>query len=508
MKRGLTILLLLLPALPLRAERINHEGRILGPLPSITSPTLFNTTNADAVLAAMQIFPVTNPWNEDISNRPVLTNSSNMIAQISADLATSRRTLRAFKEMNFVLVPDTQPTLPINFFDYPDESDLDGGAFPNGLYPIPANMPIETWPSETSGLTLQQWQQDVNSDGGDRHAILVQPGSGYLREMWQAKLVGSNWESSNGAKFNLNTNGLRPAGWTSGDAAGLPMFPALVRFDECERGVVEHAMRIVVAKSRKEYIYPATHYASSLTGTNYPAMGQRVRLKSSFVIPPTWTKQEKAILTALKKYGALVADNGGFFSISVTPDDRWPSGCFDRLATVGITNFEAIVSTGANEGPRSPGAPTVNAGTDQTAFVGVPITLSGFVNYTSTPPLTVRWKHYSGPTNVSFTNPSLTNTTATFTAPGVYTLMLSASNGVHAVAYDAVIITVSQALQMTAIKSGANLNLSWSGGTPPFVIERTTNLFAPSWSNIHTTSVQTASVPILPGNAFFRVRGN
>lgn len=511
MKRGLTTLLLLLPALPLRAERINHEGRILGPLPTVTSPTLFNTTNADAVLAAMQIFPVTNPWNEDISNRPVLANSSNMIEQISSDLLASRRSLRAFKEMNFVLVPDNQPTVPIHFFDYPDESELDGGTFPNGLYPIPTNMPIETWPSETGGLTLSQWQQDVNDDGGDRHSIIVKPGAGFLWETWQAKLVGNNWEASNGAKFNLNTNRLRTAGWTSGDAAGLPMLPALPRFDECERGVIEHALRIVVKRTRyQNYVYPATHYAAPSTNTsvNIPAMGQRLRLKSSFVIPANWTKQEKAVLAALKKYGALVADNGNFFSISVTPDNRWPAGCFDRLSTVGITNFEAIVSTGANEGPRSPGAPTASASADQTAFVGVPMTLGGVVNYTSTPPLTVRWKHYSGPTNVSFANSSLTNTTATFTVPGIYTLMLSASNGVHAVAYDAVIVTVSQALLMTATKSGANLNLSWAGGTPPFVVERTTNLFTPVWSGILTTSVQTASVPITPGNAFFRVRGN
>jgi len=508
MKRGLTILTLLLLASPLHAERINHAGRILESLPVVTNATLFNTTNADAVLSAMQIFPTTNPWNEDISQRPLLANSDAMIAQITADLASTRRALRVFKEMNFVLVPDSQPTLPINFFDYPDESDLDGGTFPNGLYPIPTNMPIETWPSETGGLTLQQWQQDVNSDGGDRHAILVQPGSGYIREMWQAKLVGSNWESSNGAKFNLNTNGLRPAGWTSGDAAGLPMFPALVRFDECERGAVEHAMRIVVAKSRKEYIYPATHYASTLTGTNYPAMGQRVRLKSSFAIPANWTKQEKTMLTALKKYGALVADNGGFFSISITPDDRWPAGCFDHLNTVGITNFEVIQTTGATQGPRSSGAPTASAGTDLSAFVGVPMQLRGYVNYTSTIPLVVQWKHYSGPTNATFANASQTNTTATFTAPGVYTLMLSAGNGVHAVAYDAVVITVSQTILVGITKSGNNLNLTWSGGTPPFVIERATNFPAISWSGALTTSVQSASFPIAPGQAFFRVKGN
>jgi hypothetical protein len=511
MKRGLTILVLLLPTLPLRAERINHEGRILGALPVVTNSILFNTTNADAVLSALQIFPVTNPWNEDISQRATLPNSDAMMAQISTDLLASRRTLRAFKEMNFVLVPDDQPTVPINFFDYPDESDLDGGTFPNGLYPIPTNMPVETWPSETGGLTLQQWQQDVNSDGGDRHSIIVKPGAGFIWETWQAKLVGNNWEAANGAKFNLHTNSLRPAGWTSGDAAGLPMFPALPRFDECERGMVEHALRIVVAKSRYgSYVYPATHYAAPTNNTNVnlPRMGQRLRLKSSFVIPANWTKQEKAILLALKKYGALVADNGNFFSISVPPDDRWPAGCFDRLSTVGITNFEAIVSTGATEGPRSAGAPVANAGTDRSAFVGVPIQLAGFVNYTNPTPVTIRWRHYSGPTNVTFTSASLTNATTTFAAPGSYTLMLSASNGIHAIAYDAVVINVTSAIVIGLTQSGNNLNLTWSGGAPPFVVERATDFPATSWSSALTTSAQIASFPISPGQAFFRVRGN
>lgn len=511
MKRILGVVILCLSLLVAKAERINHEGRILGALPAVTNSILFNTTNADVVLSAMQIFPVTNPWNEDISRLPVLANSDAMLAQIVNDLQASRRTLRAFKEMNFVLVPDSQSALSINFFDYPDESDLDGGTFPNGLYPIPANMPVETWPSETSGQTLTQWQQDTNDWGGDRHSIIVKPGAGFIWETWQAKLVGTNWEASNGAKFNLNTNRLRTAGWTSGDAAGLPMFPALPRFDECERGMVEHAMRIVVAKSRyQNYIYPATHYAAPTNNTsvNLPSMGQRLRLKSSFVIPANWTKQEKAILLALKKYGALVADNGNFFSISVTPDDRWPAGCFDHLSTVGITNFEAIQSTGATQGPRSPGAPVAFAGHDLTVPVGTPVQLQGYVNFSNTYPTTNLWKRYSGPTNVTFMNAALTNTAVTFGAPGIYTLMLSASNGVHAVAYDAVVINATSAIVLNVTRAGANVNLSWTGGAPPFVVERSATLSATSWSGVLTTSVQNASSAITPGSAFFRVRGN
>ena len=511
MKRIVAVLALTFGFVPAHAERINHEGRILGVLPAVTNAILFNTTNADTVLSAMQILPVTNPWNEDISNRPVLTNSDAMMAQISSDLLSSRRTLRAFKEMNFVIVPDNQPAVPINFVDYPHQSDLDGGTTPNGSYPIPANMPIETWPSETEGQPLLDWQQDTSNWGGDRHSIIVNPSAGFIWETWQAKLVGSNWEASNGAKFNLNTNALRPAGWTSGDAAGLPMFPALPRFDECERGVIEHALRIVVKRTRyNNYIYPATHYASYATNTsvNLPSMGQRLRLKSSFVTPANWTKQEKAILQALKKYGAFVADNGNFFSISVTPDDRWPTDCFNRLSTVGITNFEAIQSTGPTQGPRSPGAPLAYAGTDRSVAVGVPVQLQGFVSFTNTFPTTNLWRRYSGPTNATFVNAAMTNTTVTFGAPGVYTLMLSGSNSVHAVAYDAVVISATSSITLNVVRVGGNVNLTWTGGTAPFVVERSSTLPASSWSGVVTTSVQNASIPITPGIAFFRVRGN
>src|SRR3954467_14506846 len=350
------------------AERINQEGRILGPAPVVAQPTLFNTAAADAIVSAMQIMPRDNPWNEDVSRRPVHADSDAIIAQITSDLASSRRTLRPFYEMNYVLVPDNQPRVVIPFFNYADESDLDGGVSPNGSYPIPANLPIETWPRGTGNLTLQQWQQDVNNSGGDRHAIIVAPGAGSIWETWLAKLTSSGWQASNGAKFNLNSNALRPDGWTSGDAAGLPMFPAVVRYDECERGMVEHALRLVVAKTRREYIYPATHYASSIPATslNYPAMGQRFRLKAGFVIPGNWTIEEKAVCLALKKYGAIVADNsGGFFSISVSPDDRFATNAFDNLSSINVSNFEVVQSTGLNEGPRSAGAPTANAGTDQ-----------------------------------------------------------------------------------------------------------------------------------------------
>src|SRR6476620_5188020 len=205
------IALALAISLPARAERINQEGRILGPAPVATTPTLFNTPEADAIVAAMQIMPVTSAWNEDISHRPLLANSAAMIAQVKSDLLSPRQTLRGFYEMNYVLVPEDQPRLTIRFFNYPEESDLDGGAFPNGSYPIPPNLPVEGWPKATGDLSLEDWQRDVNDDGGDRHAIIVAPGSGAIWETWLTRLTNNGWEASNGAKFDLNSNTLRPA---------------------------------------------------------------------------------------------------------------------------------------------------------------------------------------------------------------------------------------------------------------------------------------------------------
>ncbi|MGD1085241.1 MAG: hypothetical protein ABSA47_10900 [Verrucomicrobiota bacterium] len=423
-------------------QRINQEGRILGAPPVVTSPILFNTPEADKVLAAMQIFPVSNPWNENISRRPVLPNSGAIIARIMADLAPNRRNLIAFQEMNFVLVPDSQPRRQIVFVDYPGESDLDGGVSPNGLYPIPPNLPIEGWPAQTGAQTLAQWQ--TNANGGDRHSIIVAPGSGWIWETWTTQFRNGKWQAANGSKFNLTVNAQRPAGWTSGDAAGFPMFPALVRYDEAERGVVEHACRLVVKRSRyNTYIYPATHFAAPAANTDpsLPAMGQRLRLKAAFLIPPTWSKEEKAVLLALKKYGAMVADNGNFFSISVTPDNRWPANCFSHFSAVGITNFEVIQTTGPTEGPRSSGAPAANAGREQSGAVGAPVPLQGSVNFTGARP-TIRWSLYSGPGAVSLGDATRVETTATFNAPGLFTLILSADDGIHAVAYDAVEITI------------------------------------------------------------------
>jgi hypothetical protein len=194
------------------------------------------------------------------------------------------------------------------------------------------------------------------------------------------------------------------------------------------------------------------------------------------------------------------------FSISVTPDNRWPANCFNDLTSISITNFEVILTTGTNGGPRSPGAPTANAGPDQTVIFGQAAQLAGLVSFSNTPP-SILWNAYSGPGTVTFGNAAQTNTTANFSAPGIYTLELSADDGVHAVAYDAVVISVTNVIQIAGVRAGTNLNLTWSGGVAPYVVQRTGALPAGPWSDIVTTSIPSVNIPMTNTDGFFRVLG-
>jgi hypothetical protein len=288
------------------------------------------------------------------------------------------------------------------------------------------------------------------------------------------------------------------------------MFPALVRYDECQRGMVEHAVRLVVKRSRESFIYPATHQAGSTTLANVPAMGQRLRLKASFVIPSTWTRESQAVALALKKYGGIVADNGGFLSFSVCPDDRFAAGAFDNLSTIAVSNFEVVQSTGATEGPRSTGAPAATAGVDQAINFGATATLAGHITSTGSP--TVLWKMASGPGTVTFGNTAQAATTATFSLPGTYILMLNADDGVHAVARDAV--TINVVLPSTGFRSGNNFVVQFptiSGRT--YRVEESADTSTSSWTttvdNIAGSgAVQQISVAGALANQhrFYRVR--
>ncbi len=318
---------------PLLLVALTVPGDDRPKMPEITKPVLFNTTEADKILAALVVFPADNPWNEDISKRPVLANSKKMIAGIGTD-----KKLAYNLDMGFILVPPNQKKIELKFKSYPDESD-------KGPYPIPDNAPIEGWPLD--GRKLEDAQQ--GKEDADRHVLVVDPVNRTLYELYQGRRVDGRWEAACEATFDLKSNKLRPDGWTSSDAAGLPVFPAVVRFDECERGMVEHAMRFTVNRSRRAYVYPATHFASRLTDPDLPRMGERFRLRADFD-ESGFSPHVKAILKGLKKYGMFMADNGSDWRLSVAPDSRIKG--LDELRKVKGSDFEVIQTTGPDEGPR------------------------------------------------------------------------------------------------------------------------------------------------------------
>ncbi len=315
-----------------------------GRLPEIAAPVLFDTPEADRILSALQILPPDNPWHEDITNRPVHEMSAAIVKSIGADAPLGYNL-----DMNFVIVPANQAMVNVRITEYPDESDP-------GPFPIPSNAPIENWPLARNedtkalprpGITLEQFQREGS---GDRHLILVDPAHGRFHEFWQARLTDTGWQASQATTFDLHTNRLRPERWTSSDAAGLPILPSIVRYDEVARGDVNHALRVTVQRTRREYVYPARHFASTRTDPSLPRMGERLRLRRDFDItgfPP----HAQAVLKALKRYGMFVADNGSNWLLSIAPDRRITG--LESLSRVKGSDFEVVVPTGPDEGPRT-----------------------------------------------------------------------------------------------------------------------------------------------------------
>ena len=305
-------------------------------MPPITRPVPFNTPEADAILAALPVFPPDNPWNQVVEDWPRHPNSAAIVATIG-----NEKPLRYNPDMGFILVPPNQPRVAVKIVGYPDESD-------QGPYPVPDNVPIEGWPAsyarDAKGkqLTLDDVQRDRLNQGGDRHALIVDPVNRMLYEFFVMKKTNAGWTAEQASIFDLKTNKLRPDGWTSADAAGLPIFPSVVRHDELQRGAIEHALRVTVRKTRRAYVAPATHYASKLTDENLPRMGERLRLRRDFDVsgfsPPVQT-----ILKGLKKYGMFVADNGIEWAISVAPDERIPV-LHEELRRVRGSAFEVVVT--------------------------------------------------------------------------------------------------------------------------------------------------------------------
>lgn len=318
-----TILLLILAA----------EGK------SVDKPVLFNTEEADAVVSALPIFPADNPWNADVSKWPVHKNSNAIVASIGND-----KPLRCNSDMGYILVPFNQKLVDVKLVEYPDESD-------KGPYPVPDGVPIEGWPKSyttdrgsKTAPPLEDIQRDKAGEGGDRHAIVVDPGKRMLYEFYQLKKTDAGWQAAGAAIFDLKGNKLRPDGWTSTDAAGLPIFPAIIRHDELQKGMVNHAMRVTVKNTRRAYVHPATHFASRKTDQNLPRMGERLRLKAGYDISG-FSKEVQAILKGLKKHGMMVADNGIDWALSSAPDERIPS-LHDELRKVKGSAFEVVEMPG------------------------------------------------------------------------------------------------------------------------------------------------------------------
>ncbi len=300
-------------------------------MPKFDKPVLFDTPEADAILAALEVFPPDNPWNLVVSDWPLHPNSKKIIASVGAD-----KPMRYNADMGFVLVPPDQKKVNVKIAGYPDESD-------KGPFPVPDTMPIEGWPisAERKGkkLTLDEVQR--LKEEGDRHAIVVDPVNRMLYEFYQARKTDDGWQATQTSVFDLKSNKLRPDGWTSADAAGLPIFPLLARYPEARAGAITHALRVTVWRTQRGFIHPATHYSSGSDDPNLPPMGLRLRLKASFSLAG-YHGQALIVLRGLKRYGLIVADEGGSWNIGGTHDPGWSDRDLKQLDSVPGSAFEAV----------------------------------------------------------------------------------------------------------------------------------------------------------------------
>lgn len=274
--------------------------------------------------ANCKVFPADNPWNQRVDSLPVAADSSVLIRSIGRS-ANAHADFGSGKweggpiGIPFVIVNSKTKKRKVSF-SYADESD-------RVRYPIPKNPPIE----------------GGRKGRGDRHIIMVDRSRCRLYELYAAypKRGSHNWRAGSGAVWSLRSNRLRPAGWTSADAAGLPIYPGLVRYDEVARGSIEHALRFTAPRTRTSYVYPARHQAGSSDDPDLPPMGLRVRLKASVDIakfPP----QSRVVLTALRRYGMLLADNGSPWYVSGAPDRRWNNDDLHSLQALTGNDFEVV----------------------------------------------------------------------------------------------------------------------------------------------------------------------
>ena len=283
---------------------------------------LASSSSAQPTIGNCSVFPANNIWNTPIDKIPVAPNSALLVNTIGpslrlhADFGSGTYNGEPIG-IPFVTVSGIQTKYPATF-QYADESD-------SGPYAIPLSAPIEGGSQST----------------GDRHAIAIDTGNCILYELYSAYPQAASWQAGSGAIFDLKANTLRAAGWTSADAAGLAIFPGLVRYDEVAAGEIRHAIRLTVPQTLQAYVWPARHYASSRTDPKYPPMGQRFRLRASFDMSG-FPADVQVILRALQRYGMLLADNGSAWFISGAPDPRWNNDNLSTLRNVLGSDFEAI----------------------------------------------------------------------------------------------------------------------------------------------------------------------
>ena len=273
---------------------------------------------------ACPVFPANNHWNLRVDRLPPHSNSSAIVRSIGlgetmhADFGSGRYDGGPIG-IPFVTVGARQPRVPVSF-EYADESD-------RGRYPIPRRAPVE----------------GGRHADGDRHVIVVDRSRCRLYELFAAypRDGGARWTAGSGAIFDLRSNRVRPRGWTSADAAGLPILPGLARYDEVRRGRIDHALRFTAPRTRRAFVYPARHFSSDDTDPDLPAMGQRLRLRRGYDISG-FPRQARSVLRALKRYGMILADNGSPWYVSGAPDRRWDNDDLHSLHQVPGRAFEVV----------------------------------------------------------------------------------------------------------------------------------------------------------------------
>ena len=290
--------------------------------PATVGRQAVRVTSPGPSLGGCPMFPADNAWNTDISELPLHPRSGAIIAKIQADGGDYLHP--DFGEnpdygIPFVVVPATQPEVPITYTRYGDESDP-------GPFPIPLDAPIE------------------GGGAGDSHVLVLRQGTCELFELFVGRRSGTGWAADSGARFDLASNDLRPLGWTSADAAGLPILPGLVRHDEVAAGVIRHAIRVTFSETQRGYILPATHFASDSTDPDRPPMGLRLRLGASYDVSQL-TGQARVIAAAMQQYGLIVADNGSNWFFQGAPSPNWDDDDLNQLKDIPGSAFE-VVDTG------------------------------------------------------------------------------------------------------------------------------------------------------------------